>query len=309
MKTKPKTKKRAQKPHIGFIGQGWIGKHYADNFEDRGFSVVRYAMEEPYRQNKEKIKECDIVFIAVPTPTTPEGFDASIIKAVLPLVGKGKIAVIKSTMLPGTTALLQKEFPKISVFHSPEFLREKSAAYDASHPNRNIVGIPADTTTARTKAKQVLSVLPQASFEAVVRATEAELVKYAGNNFFYVKVVYVNMLFDLATKLGCRFEVVRDAMAGDPRIGLSHMEPIHQSGHVKGRKKGERGAGGHCFIKDFAAFSDLYEKSVPDAIGANLLKAMRDKNIQFLLESQKDMDLLEGVYGKKTLGLYKTKKK
>ena len=79
---------------IGFIGQGFIGKNYADDFERRGFSVTRYSLEEPYRGNKEKIKECDIVFIAVPTPTTPEGFDDSILRGVLPLVKEGKTAVI-----------------------------------------------------------------------------------------------------------------------------------------------------------------------------------------------------------------------
>ena len=55
---------------IGFIGQGFVGKNYADNFERRGFSVVRYALEDPYRANKKKIRECDVVFICLPTPTT-----------------------------------------------------------------------------------------------------------------------------------------------------------------------------------------------------------------------------------------------
>ena len=40
---------------IGFIGQGWIGKNYADDFERRGLEVVRYALEEPYVKNKDKI--------------------------------------------------------------------------------------------------------------------------------------------------------------------------------------------------------------------------------------------------------------
>ncbi|PIQ69065.1 MAG: hypothetical protein COV91_01065 [Candidatus Taylorbacteria bacterium CG11_big_fil_rev_8_21_14_0_20_46_11] len=296
MNKKSQTKK-SRKPSIGFIGQGFIGKNYADDFERRGFLVTRYAMEEPYRQNKDKIKECDVVFIAVPTPTTPQGFDFSIIRAVLPLIGKGKIAVIKSTMLPGTTALLQKEFPGIFVFHSPEFLREKTASYDAAHPDRNIVGIPRDTPTARLKAKQILEILPPASSPMIVRATEAELIKYGGNNFFYVKVVYVNMLFDLATQLGCRWDVVKDAMIADPRIGASHMEPVHQSGHVRGKKKGERGAGGHCFIKDFAAFALLYERMVKDPVGNAALTSLAEKNSALLRASGKDLDLLEGVYG------------
>ncbi|MBI3627961.1 MAG: hypothetical protein HY220_04450, partial [Candidatus Sungbacteria bacterium] len=88
---------------IGFIGQGWLGKNYADDFEERGFPVVRYSLEEPYRANKDKIASCDIVFVAVPTPTTPQGFDGSLVSKVVPLVGEGKIAVVRSTLRPGFT--------------------------------------------------------------------------------------------------------------------------------------------------------------------------------------------------------------
>ena len=290
-------KTKAKKPLIGFIGQGFIGKNYADDFEKRGFEVVRYAIEEPYRQNKERIIECEIVFIAVPTPSTPKGFDDSIIRSAVKLVGKGKVAVIKSTMLPGTTLKLQENHSDIFVFHSPEFLREKTAAYDASHPDRNIIGIAVDNVASHASAKKVLSVLPKAPFEAIISSTEAELVKYGGNNYFYFKVVYINMLFDLADKFGCRWEVIRDAMTADPRIGMSHMEPVHNSGHVKDDQKGGRGAGGHCFIKDFAAFSDLYRQVVGDRYGLEVLKSLRDKNVDLLIKSGKDPDLLYGVYG------------
>jgi 6-phosphogluconate dehydrogenase len=33
------------KEKIGFIGTGWIGSNYADNFESRGFKVIRYSKE------------------------------------------------------------------------------------------------------------------------------------------------------------------------------------------------------------------------------------------------------------------------
>ena len=88
---------------IGFIGQGWIGKNLADHFDRRGFEITRYAKEPEFESNKDAIAECDVVFIAVPTPSTPTGFDDRILRSVLPLVGKGKTAVIKSTILPGTT--------------------------------------------------------------------------------------------------------------------------------------------------------------------------------------------------------------
>src|SRR3989344_7504685 len=102
---------------IGFIGQGWIGKNYAFDFEERGFPIVRYSLEAEFVSNKNKIVSCEVVFIAVPTPTTPAGFDDSIVRGVIPLIGEGKIGVIKSTLLPGTTALLQKEYPNIFLIH------------------------------------------------------------------------------------------------------------------------------------------------------------------------------------------------
>ena len=33
---------------IGFIGQGWVGRHYADAFEQSGFITVRYGLEPQY---------------------------------------------------------------------------------------------------------------------------------------------------------------------------------------------------------------------------------------------------------------------
>jgi len=285
-----------EKPTVGFIGQGFIGKNYADELEGRGYTVVRFALEEPYRQNKHKIKNCDIVFIAVPTPTTPKGFSDTIVREAVSLVGEGKVAVIKSTMLPGMTMEIQKQFPKQVVMHSPEFLREATAAYDAGHPDRNIIGICTDTPEVRALAQKVISILTPAPFELVCSAIEAEFIKYAGNNWLYIKVVYVNMLYDFVRKMGGNYDAVRDAIAADPRIGRSHLDPIHQSGH--GGPVG-RGAGGHCFIKDFAAFRSMYENVFPeDAAGIEALKGLERKNITLLRDTNKDLDLLEGVYGK-----------
>lgn len=294
---------------IGFIGQGWIGKNYADDFEKRGYTAVRYSLEEPFVKNKEKIKECDIVFIAVPTPTTPSGFDSSIVQNAVSLVGVGKIAVIKSSMLPGTTAKIQAANPERIILVSPEFLTEATASYDAAHPNRNIIGLARDSAEHRAAAAAVLGVLPKAKFELVCKAEEAEYIKYGGNNWFYFKVMFVNMLYDLAQNDGCNWDVIRDGMSADPRVGSSHLMPVHESGtlgsdnyHLVSKEdtktSGKRGAGGHCFIKDFAAFARLYEEHFPeDMEGIAVLTSLEKKNIKLLKTSGKDLDLLRGVYG------------
>lgn len=287
------------KPLVGFIGQGFIGKSYADDMERRGYQTVRFALEEPYKNNKEKIKECGIVFIAVPTPTTPKGFDYSIVEGALRLVGKGKTAVIKSTILPGTTARLQKKFPTIFVMHSPEFLVLKQAAEDAARPLRNIIGIPKESKVFKEHAAAVMKTLPRAPFEIICGAKEAEMVKYAGNFFLYTKVLYANLMYELAQSLGADYEVVRKAVAADPRIGPSHLQVLHDSGH-KGARKG-RGAGGVCFIKDVKALADFYQAHARDKKGIALFDAMIQKNLALLVRSKKDLDLVAGVHGKSAL--------
>ncbi|MFT7507579.1 MAG: nucleotide sugar dehydrogenase [Acidimicrobiales bacterium] len=273
---------------IGFIGQGWIGRHYADEFESRMYDVIRYSLEEPYVQNKEHITGCEVVFIAVPTPTTKDGFDDSIIRDALKLIGKGKTAVIKSTLIPGTTEKLQTEFPDIFVLHSPEFLVEATAAQDAAKPNRNLVGIPIDTPEYRQKAVSVLRILPEAPYQKVMKAKDAELVKYAGNCFLYTKVMFMNLLHDLTEASGGEWKALHEAMINDPRIGDSHTQVVHKDG---------RGAGGHCLIKDFEAFRRIYKTEVPDDFGDEVLLSMVKMNNNLLMSSDKDLDLLQGVYG------------
>lgn len=273
---------------IGFIGQGWIGKHYADEFESRMYPTVRYALEEPYVQNKDLITDCEVVFIAVPTPTTKNGFDYSIVQSAVSLVGDGKIAVIKSTLLPGTTEKIQAEFPKKFVLHSPEFLVEATAAQDAAKPKRNLVGIPTENPEYRDKAVSILRILPEAPYQKVMSARDAEMVKYAGNCFLYTKVIYMNMIHNMVTHAGCEWKALREALVNDPRIGESHTEPVHSSG---------RGAGGHCFIKDFEAFRRMYKELVPDEYGDEVLKSMALFNNNLLRSSNKDIELLKGVYG------------
>ena len=138
-----------------------------------------------------------------------------------------------------------------------------------------------------------MKILPRAPHENICTAEEAELVKYAGNTFLYLKVVYMNMLYDFAQTIGSNWETVVENITADPRIGTSHMHPVHTSGHAK---IPGRGAGGHCFIKDFAAFADLYRKTVSDAVGHELFAAIERKNIDLLHTSGKDLDLLKEVY-------------
>ena len=276
---------------IGFVGQGYIGKNYADNFEMRGFDVVRYSLEPQHAINKKRLKECDVVFIAVPTPTTLEGADISIVSSALSLLGPGATAVIKSTIPPGTTVKLQSEHKKIRVFHSPEFLTSATARTDADMPSRNIIGIPVDSPENKKRAAMIISVLPKAPFELIVSSAESEFIKYCVNTFYYAKVVYMNILYDVAKELGMEWDQIKRALAADPWIGPMHIEPIHKTG---------RGAGGHCLIKDYAAFLKLSKdilKGYPQHLG--VLKAIERDNLKLLHSTGKDPEILKKVYSKR----------
>ncbi|KKW19652.1 MAG: UDP-glucose/GDP-mannose dehydrogenase dimerization [Parcubacteria group bacterium GW2011_GWA2_51_10] len=288
---------RKWKPKIGFVGQGYVGGSYANNFEKRGFKIVRYSLERKWIGNKERIRECDIVFVCVPTPTTPKGFDVSIVEKGLSLVGKGKIAVIKSTMQPGTTKRLQKRFPTRIILCSPEFLSVTTAQEDADNPFSNIIGMPLKSVKHKSAAKLVHAVLPKAPFSLTCDSNEAELVKYAHNMSGYTQVLTFNLIYDMAQRLGSSWEPIRKATKADPMICNRYANPVHKSG---------RGAGGACFIKDMAAFARLYEKVVGRPEGVAFLKAAQKNNIALLAETGKDLALLKEVYGG---GVLKKRKK
>lgn len=274
---------------LGFIGQGFVGKTYADYYEKRGYDVVRYALEEPYVANKEKIRDCDIVFIAVPTPTTPDTFDDHIVREAVGLVGVGKTAVIRSTLVPGTTESIQAEYPDRFVFHAPEFLTARVAAEDAAQPKKSVVGTPQDTPEFRTKAEAVLAILPIAPHRAIVAAKDAEMIKYIQNNFFYMKNVYMGICYKLAEKLGCDVNEIYAALLSEPMMGTyHHLAPVRDGGY---------GAGGHCLPKDFEAFLRFYEANSGDESGDAVLRAIRDRNVELLRDSGKDLDILRGIYG------------
>ncbi len=276
---------------IRFIGQGYIGKNYADNFESRGYDVIRYSLENEYINNKDKISECNITFIAVPAPTTSNGFDCSAVSEALKLIKNDKIAVIKSAVIMGTTESLQKENPDIFVMHSPEFLREATARHDTDNPSRNIIGIPNMSDEYLEKARQVMSILPKSNHEQIIKTKEAEMAKYVSNVFLTTKLVFFNTVYDLCVKSGIDYEKVKEGVIQDLRIGESHTKVIN-------KKNNERGAGGNCFIKDLEAYLNYHKENLGEDNGYELLLSIRDKNVELLRDSVKDKEILEGVIGK-----------
>lgn len=279
---------KTKKPIIGFVGQGYVGKSAADNFERRGFTVIRYALEKEYRENKDKIKEANVVFIAVPTPTTEKGHQTDIVEYAASLAQHGAIVVIKSTVLPGTTSRIQKKFPKLVLLNNPEFLSEKTAREDTDKPFANVVGMPVSDSRHKHAAALVQSIIPKAPFKLICSSEEAEIFKYAHNVNGYMQILTFNLMYDMARHFGAKWEPISKAIEADPLISNRYANPVHKSG---------RGAGGACFIKDFSAFAKHHHKLIGHSKATAFMRAAEEHNIALLKETNKDIELLKAVYG------------
>lgn len=292
---------------VGIVGLGMVGEPIRRWFEEhngykRGRDLFCYDID-PKRGYIDDVNLADVVFIAVPTPSNPDGScNISIVESTVGGLKDGKIIVIKSTVTPGTVEKLQKKYPKKRLIFNPEFLTESQAWEDFISPDRQIVG---HTAKSVSDSVEVLNLLPKKNFirpwssdyaKKSVNSTEAEFGKYASNVFGYIKVIYGNILADLShamTKNGIKvdYDNVKELIGADLRIGSAWLNVGHGN---------YCGAGGYCFPKDMNAFIAFGETLEKDAIkkklldkdhlktlqrGIAVLKAVRDYN-KALVESQ-----------------------
>jgi len=241
---------------VGVMGLGMVGGALFRYFETHrklvpGETLIGYDPFKGY-DHLEALQKAELVFIAVPTPyLTGEGevgFDLSYVRAAIGVLRDPKTVVIKSTVLPGTTEKLQEEFPQHKMLFNPEFLTEVTADQDMTYPDRQLIGT---TEKSYNVATDVMHLLPMAPFERVMRAREAEMVKYFGNTWFSTKVIFANQIYDICKAMDIDYDVVKEGAAADKRIGRSHLEVLH---------KGYRGYGGKCLPKDTRALIQLGDK-------------------------------------------------
>ena len=187
------------------------------------------------------------MFVAVPTPMYEDGSqDLSYIKDVFSKAQPGPIYIIKSTVLPGTTNNLIKQFTDLDIIFNPEFLTQRTAKLDMLTQARIIFGGKPDLT------KHVEELFTQRFMNRNIihtDSTTAELIKYMNNSFFATKVSIMNEFKRLSDALGTNWDDALYGFASDCRIGDSHL-------HVPG-PDGKAGYGGVCFPKDVNAISSL----------------------------------------------------
>tara|TARA_B100001094_G_scaffold325654_1_gene380372 strand:+ start:1325 stop:2158 length:834 start_codon:yes stop_codon:yes gene_type:complete len=250
---------------IGIIGNGFVGNSIAFGFSPT--HEIRIHDKDPKRNMNtvQEVLECDFIFVAVPTPMDDEGhMHLGIVTAALDEINeknnRDNIIILKSTMVPGTTGLLQEKYKKLNIVFNPEFLTERTAKLDFLTQARVVLG---GNPRFTERVKQLFEERFMHCYVIETNTTTAEMIKYMNNVFFASKVSIMNEFKQVCDEVGADWNVALKGFAADQRIGDSHL-------HVPG-PDGKMGFGGSCFPKDINAFmsmADALEVEVPTIKGA-----------------------------------------
>ena len=262
-----------EKLKIGFVGVGKLGQACAEMMAEKHF-VEGYDINkrEPSNFNMVDninllVKNKDFIFVAVETPhdqkydgcyptshLPPKDFDYSIVYKVLKDIEKfaleGQTIVLISTVLPGT---IRKNFlnlvKKCNLIYNPYLIAMGTVKWDMVNPEMIMIGtndaVKTDEVVKLSKFyKSILENNPNFIYGTW---EEIESLKVFYNTFISAKIGLVNMIQDVAQKLGnMNAEVVCDALASADRriMGPSYMKP-------------GMGDGGGCHPRDNIALRHL----------------------------------------------------
>ena len=315
---------------IGFIGLGKLGMPCAEAIAKKGFDVAGYDIlpkSSAYVDIREDIEDVcrdrDIVFVATPTPHE-DGYDGREPTSHLPVkdfnydavkkvltkcnkhMGPVQTLVLISTVLPGTCRReLQPLVTNTKLMYNPYLIAMGTVADDMINPEMIMIGSKNGLAGTNCKIRsellesfynQVCDNFPRVEFGTF---EEVESMKIFYNTFISNKVALVNMIQDVAHKLGnMNVDVVTQALAKSTKRIVS---PAYM--------KAGMGDGGACHPRDNIALRwlakeldlgyDMFESimTARERQAETMAKAIltHGKNIWFSSDSYKPgTDLVDG---------------
>ena len=316
---------------IGFIGLGKLGMPCAEAIRKKGFHVAGYDIEEKrsdlveMRGSIEDLcRDRDIVFVATPTPHE-EGYDGreptshkevkdfnyDSVKKVLEKcnrhMGVTQSLVLISTVLPGTIRrVLAPLVTNVKLLYNPYLIAMGTVAEDMTNPEMIMIGTKKGVYKTAHKAQQLeafYNVICGNNYPRMEFGTweEVEAMKIFYNTFISNKIALVNMIQDVAHKLGnMNVDKVTQALAKSTKRIVS---PAYM--------KAGMGDGGAChprdnialrwLAKDLGLGYDMFESimTAREKQAESMAKAIltHGKNIFFTSDSYKPgTDLVDGSY-------------
>lgn len=246
---------------------------------------------------RKAVLESEVSFICVGTPSLPNGsINLAYIYQVVKQVAESlkekdtfHTIVIRSTVKPGTLKTCTEIVEDISgkkvnegfgMVSNPEFLREGSAMKDFVNPPYTIIG------TKSEKSQTVLQEL-YGSIDApiyCIKPEEAELVKYANNNFHALKISFANEIGNICKEHQVDGHIVMDIVCKDTKLNLSpyYMKPGFAFG-------------GSCLPKDVRGLTNIAKKM---DLETPLLSSLLESN---KYQIERGLDMITST-GKKKIG-------
>jgi UDPglucose 6-dehydrogenase len=286
---------------IGVIGRGILGEAVLQGM----CHAFHVCWHDPYKKEWKQHNEtrchklADLlelvdgpIFLCLPTPMLTTGAaDISIVEDVVKQIhdiewnkiGDDKVLIIKSTVPPGTTEILNKNYhAAVQCVFNPEFLREATSIEDFKNQDRIIIGGP-------HKAVSVVKQMYQMAYPEVsttkTSSTIAEMVKYVTNCFLATKVAFANEISQICEKLDIDYDKVIEYATKDKRLGVSHWAVPGPDGHA--------GYGGKCFCKDLNALISVAHQL---KVWSTVMEAAWDKNLE--VRPERDWEVIPGVISK-----------
>ena len=201
------------------------------------------------------IKESDIIFVSVNTPTKTFGEGAGMAsdlqywektaRQILDNAESSKIIVEKSTLPVRTARAMEriltskKNHIRFDVVSNPEFLAEGTAIRDLENPDRVLIG-SRETETGREARNEIVEIyrnwVPE---EKIITSNvwSSELSKLVANAFLAQRISSINSISALCEKTEADVAEVSKAVGMDNRIGSKFLNA-------------SVGFGGSCFKKD-----------------------------------------------------------
>ncbi len=207
------------------------------------------------------IKSGAAIMICVGTPSRPDGsVDLKYIYQVAKEIGQNidghKIIVQKSTVPPGTAKeienIIRSEIKKretkinFDIVSNPEFLKEGNAVSDFKKPDRIVVGV--ESADSEDVMKRLYAPFMRTGYRVIfMDVPSAELAKYAANAMLATRISFMNMIAQVAEKVGADIDNIRAGIGSDSRIGKHFLFA-------------GLGYGGSCFPKDVKGMIDMGKK-------------------------------------------------
>lgn len=201
------------------------------------------------------IRDADIIFVSVNTPTKTYGVGAGraadlkyielCARQIAEVASSDKIVVEKSTLPVRTAESLKRVLTANSRGHhfeiisNPEFLAEGTAIRDLENPDRVLIGGD-DTLSGRNAVSKISNIYERWIPKDRILTTNlwsAELSKLVANALLAQRVSSINSVSAICEATGADVDEVARAVGSDSRIGPKFL-------------KASVGFGGSCFQKD-----------------------------------------------------------